>query len=83
MTRHAKVDYFGSMLPEGATGSVLIHQLFKWGLQVSFDRTKGQLQFVLFHPIRPNLFMATQLAVYTRKIGWISFSEFDNVKTKF
>ena len=55
-----KVDYLGSMLPEGATGSVLIHQLFKWGVQVSFDRTKGQLQFVLFHPIRPNLFMATQ-----------------------
>ena len=55
-----KVDYLGSMLPEGATRSVLIHQLFKWGLQVSFDRTKGRLQFVLFQPIRPNLFMATQ-----------------------
>ena len=51
VTRHAKVDYFVAMLPEGATKSVLIHQLFK---------TKGRLQFVLFQPIRSNLFLFYQ-----------------------
>ena len=53
LIRHARVYYFGSLLPEGL---VLSSQL----LQLSFDRTKRQLQFVFVQPIRANLSMATQ-----------------------
>jgi ribosome biogenesis protein ERB1 len=60
VTWHAKGDYFASVLPEGANRSVLIHQLSKWRSQVPFSKAKGQVQCVLFHPIRPSLFVATQ-----------------------
>jgi len=57
---HARGDYFATVLPEGANRSVLIHQLSKWRSQVPFSKAKGQVQCVLFHPIRPMLFVATQ-----------------------
>jgi len=60
VTWHAKGDYFASVLPEGANRSVLIHQLSKWRSQVPFSKSKGQVQCVLFHPVRPSLFVATQ-----------------------
>jgi len=60
VTWHAKGDYFASVMPEGANRSVLIHQLSKWRSQVPFSKSKGQVQCVLFHPIRPSLFVATQ-----------------------
>jgi len=60
VTWHAKGDYFATVLPEGANRSVLIHQLSKWRSQVPFSKSKGQVQCVLFHPIRPSLFVATQ-----------------------
>jgi len=60
VTWHAKGDYFASVMPEGANRSVLIHQLSKWRSQVPFSKAKGQVQCVLFHPIRPSLFVATQ-----------------------
>jgi len=57
---HARGDYFASVLPEGANRSVLIHQLSKWRSQVPFSKSKGQVQCVLFHPVRPHLFVTTQ-----------------------
>ena len=60
VTWHAKGDYFASVLPEGANRSVLIHQLSKWRSQVPFSKAKGQVQCVLFHPVRPHLFVTTQ-----------------------
>ena len=60
VTWHAKGDYFASVMPDGANRSVLIHQLSKWRSQVPFSKSKGQVQCVLFHPIRPSLFVATQ-----------------------
>ena len=60
VTWHARGDYFSTVMPEGANRSVLIHQLSKWRSQVPFSKAKGQVQCVLFHPIRPMLFVATQ-----------------------
>jgi len=60
VTWHAKGDYFATVMPEGANRSVLIHQLSKWRSQVPFSKAKGQVQCVLFHPVRPSLFVATQ-----------------------
>ena len=57
---HGKGDYFATVLPEGAQRSVIIHQLSKWRSQLPFSKSKGQVQSVLFHPIRPYLFVATQ-----------------------
>ena len=60
VTWHARGDYFATVMPDGANRSVLIHQLSKWRSQVPFSKSKGQVQCVLFHPIRPMLFVATQ-----------------------
>ena len=57
---HGKGDYFATMLPEGAQRSVIIHQLSKWRSQLPFSKSKGQVQSVIFHPVRPFLFVATQ-----------------------
>jgi hypothetical protein len=71
LTRHAKVYLFGPFLSEGVTGPVLIRQL----LQVSFDRTKGQLQFVLLNLIRDIQFMPTQ-----RQVGFNDLAEQELIK---
>merc|ERR1712059_96882 len=60
VTWHAKGDYFATVMPDGANRSVLIHQLSKWRSQVPFSKSKGQVQCVLFHPVRPHLFVTTQ-----------------------
>ena len=38
----------------------LAHTLFSSSPQVPFAKSKGMVQCVLFHPIRPYLFVATQ-----------------------
>ena len=38
---------------------MLIHQLSKWQSQLPFNKPKGVVQCVLFHPVRPFLFVAT------------------------
>lgn len=60
VTWHAKGDYFASLCPEGDNKSVFIHQLSKWRTQLPFNKAKGLVQTILFHPIRPFLFVATQ-----------------------
>jgi len=60
VTFHGKGDYFATTLQDGQNRSVLIHQLSKWRSQVPFSKPKGLVQCVLFHPIRPYLFVATQ-----------------------
>ena len=60
ITFHGKGDYFATTLQDGQNRSVLIHQLSKWRSQVPFSKSKGLVQCVLFHPIRPYLFVATQ-----------------------
>ncbi|XP_043257185.1 ribosome biogenesis protein BOP1 homolog isoform X1 [Colletes gigas] len=60
ITWHGKGDYFATVMPDGQNRSVLINQLSKRRSQLPFARSKGLIQCVLFHPIRPYLFVATQ-----------------------
>ena len=60
VTWHGKGDYFATTLPEGLNRSVLIHQLSKRRSQVPLNKTKGLVQCVAFHPVRPYLLIATQ-----------------------
>ena len=59
-TWHGKGDYFATVMSDGQNRSVLINQLSKRRSQLPFTRSKGLIQCVLFHPIRPYLFVATQ-----------------------
>nr|XP_033790748.1 ribosome biogenesis protein BOP1 [Geotrypetes seraphini] len=60
VTWHGKGDYFASVLPENGSMQVLIHQVTKRRSQNPFSKSKGLVQCVLFHPIRPFFFVATQ-----------------------
>ncbi|CAG5099821.1 Similar to GH22027: Ribosome biogenesis protein BOP1 homolog (Drosophila grimshawi) [Cotesia congregata] len=60
---HAKGDYFATVMPDGQNRSVLIHQMSKRRSQIPFKRSKGLIQCVLFHPIRPFLFVAVSFFI--------------------
>ncbi|KAJ3181114.1 Ribosome biogenesis protein 1 [Gaertneriomyces sp. JEL0708] len=60
LTWHRKGDYFATVSPDGASKSVLIHQLSKRSSQNPFRKAKGLVQRVLFHPSKPFFFVATQ-----------------------
>lgn len=60
VTWHGRGDYFATVMPDGQNRSVLISQLSRRRSQLPFAKSKGQVQCVLFHPIRPVLFVATQ-----------------------
>ncbi|OWF53508.1 Ribosome biogenesis protein bop1 [Mizuhopecten yessoensis] len=60
VTWHGKGDYFASVMPKGDSNAVMIHQLSRQRSQNPFSKSKGLVQCVLFHPIRPFLFVATQ-----------------------
>jgi ribosome biogenesis protein ERB1 len=60
VTWHSKGDYFATVCSDAANRSVLIHQLSKRRSQIPFNKSKGLVQMILFHPIRPFLFVATQ-----------------------
>lgn len=57
---HGKGDYFATVMPEGQNRSVLISQLSRRRSQLPFSKSKGLIQCVQFHPIKPILFVATQ-----------------------
>ncbi|CAH7686095.1 NUC169 domain-containing protein [Phakopsora pachyrhizi] len=60
VTWHRRGDYFASVASEAGNQSVLIHQLSKHQTQAPFRKTKGVVQKVTFHAIKPHLFVATQ-----------------------
>ncbi|XP_042201566.1 ribosome biogenesis protein bop1 [Callorhinchus milii] len=60
VTWHGKGDYFATVIPDNGNAQVLIHQLSKRRSQNPFRKNKGLVQCVLFHPIRPFFFVATQ-----------------------
>ncbi|XP_051467353.1 ribosome biogenesis protein BOP1 isoform X1 [Apus apus] len=60
VTWHGKGDYFASVVSDNSNMQVLIHQSSKRWSQSPFRRSKGLVQCVLFHPIRPYFFVATQ-----------------------
>lgn len=85
ITWHGKGDYFATVLPQGQSKSVVVHQLSKRRSQCPFRKAKGLVQRVLFHPTKPFLFVATQrfIRVYnltkqqltkklTANVKWIS-----------
>ncbi|KAG7174653.1 ribosome biogenesis protein BOP1 homolog [Homarus americanus] len=57
---HKQGDYFATVIPEGDHRSVLMHQLSRWRSQVPFNKCKGRVQTVQFHPKLPFLFVVTQ-----------------------
>lgn len=58
VTWHGRGDYFSTVMPDGANRSALIHQLSKRRTQIPFSKSKGLVQCVLFHPVKPCLFVA-------------------------
>lgn len=60
VTWHGKGDYFATVVSDNSHLQVLIHQASKRWSQAPFRRSKGQVQRVLFHPLRPFFFVATQ-----------------------
>ncbi|GFT62650.1 ribosome biogenesis protein bop1 [Nephila pilipes] len=56
---HAKGDYFSVVVKNAASKSIVIHQLSKFQSQFPFEKIKGNVQCVMFHPLRPFFFMAT------------------------
>ncbi|KAJ4448548.1 hypothetical protein ANN_10566 [Periplaneta americana] len=60
VTWHGRGDYFATVMPDGQNRSVIIHQLTKRRSQIPFSKSKGLVQCVLFHPVRPFFFVATQ-----------------------
>lgn len=64
VTWHGKGDYFATVMPDGANRSTLINQLSKRRSQVPFAKSKGLIQCVLFHPVKPCLFVAVSFFYY-------------------
>lgn len=93
VTWHGRGDYFATVMPEGANRSTLIHQLSKRRTQIPFSKSKGLVQCVLFHPVKPCLFVAVssfkfllfktfkQFLIYKIKILYL-FSLFSDTKER-
>ncbi|KIJ56526.1 hypothetical protein M422DRAFT_197467 [Sphaerobolus stellatus SS14] len=60
ITWHRRGDYFASVSGSESQGSVWIHQMSKRHSQAPFKKIKGAVQRVLFHPLKPHFFVATQ-----------------------
>ncbi|KAF8559034.1 BOP1NT-domain-containing protein [Imleria badia] len=60
ITWHRKGDYLATVSNRESQGSVWIHQLSRRHSQAPFKKIKGAVQLVLFHPIKPHFFVATQ-----------------------
>lgn len=58
---HGLGDYLATVMPDGANRSVVIHQLSRRMSQFPFSKSKGLVQCVLFHPIKPQLFVAVSI----------------------
>ncbi|KAG9104042.1 Ribosome biogenesis protein erb1 [Ceratobasidium sp. 370] len=57
---HRKGDYLASVSGGESQGAVWIHQTSKRHSQAPFRKVKGAVQCVLFHPLKPHFFVATQ-----------------------
>ncbi|KAF9263625.1 BOP1NT-domain-containing protein [Marasmius fiardii PR-910] len=60
ITWHRKGDYMASVCTGGSQGGVWIHQISRRHSQAPFKKVKGNVQLVLFHPSKPQFFVATQ-----------------------
>ncbi|KAF8974583.1 ribosome biogenesis protein ERB1 [Flammula alnicola] len=57
---HRRGDYLASVSTGGTQGGVWIHQITRRHSQSPFKKIKGAVQSVLFHPLKPHFFVATQ-----------------------
>ncbi|KAI8060081.1 NUC169 domain-containing protein [Gongronella butleri] len=57
---HRKGDYFATVCPDAGSVPLLIHQTTRHQSQTPFRRLKGTVQKVIFHPVKPTFFVATQ-----------------------
>ncbi|PPQ79536.1 hypothetical protein CVT25_003418 [Psilocybe cyanescens] len=57
---HRRGDYLASVSTGGIQGGVWIHQITRRHSQAPFKKIKGTVQSVLFHPLKPHFFVATQ-----------------------
>ncbi|XP_065218330.1 ribosome biogenesis protein BOP1 homolog [Planococcus citri] len=60
VTWHGRGDYVATVMSEAGNRSVIIHQISTQRSQIPFAKPKGLVQCVLFHPVRPFIFVATQ-----------------------
>nr|MBE5724359.1 putative ribosome biogenesis protein BOP1-like protein [Cucujiformia] len=60
VTWHGRGDYFATVMPDGQNRSVVISQISQRKSQLPLTKSKGLIQCVQFHPIKPCLFVATQ-----------------------
>lgn len=58
ITWHRKGDYLASV--SSSESQVWIHQVSRRHSQAPFKKIKGTIQLVLFHPVKPQFFVATQ-----------------------
>lgn len=52
--------YFATVMAEAGSKSIVIHKLPMWTSQIPFQWSKGLVQCVQFHPLKPQFFIATQ-----------------------
>ncbi|KAL4241279.1 Ribosome biogenesis protein ERB1 [Abortiporus biennis] len=57
---HRRGDYLATVSSGEGQGGVWIHQISRRHSQAPFKKIKGSVQLVLFHPSKPNFFVATQ-----------------------
>ncbi|KAF5388199.1 hypothetical protein D9615_000198 [Tricholomella constricta] len=57
---HRRGDYLATVSTGGTQGGVWIHQVTRRHSQAPFKKVKGAVQMVLFHPLKPHFFVATQ-----------------------
>jgi ribosome biogenesis protein ERB1 len=60
---HRRGDHFTTVSPAGQRSSVAIHTLSKHLTQIPFRKHSGIAQTAAFHPLRPQLFVATQRTI--------------------
>ncbi|KAE9399037.1 BOP1NT-domain-containing protein [Gymnopus androsaceus JB14] len=60
ITWHRRGDYMASVSTGGSQASVWIHQVSRRHSQAPFKKVRGKVQLVLFHPMKPWFFVATQ-----------------------
>ncbi|KRZ86590.1 Ribosome biogenesis protein bop1-B, partial [Trichinella sp. T8] len=56
---HVSGDYLATMAPGSGSSTILVHHLGTLKTQIPFARTKGQPRRILFHPTRPQLYVAS------------------------
>ncbi|KAF8211329.1 ribosome biogenesis protein ERB1 [Mycena galopus ATCC 62051] len=60
ITWHRRGDYMATVSSGGTQGGVWMHQITRRHSQAPFKKIRGAVQLVLFHPLKPHFFVATQ-----------------------